>query len=551
MKVIAAILADFDATPLGTPCRLETVIAGETVLRRTLRRVLAARHIASVHLLASVAQAERARAAVGDLDVKVETHDAAPVPWVHHVAAGRKWALDGWRGGIGGLTVFDEWIHPWLLEALARREQAVAIAAIPSNAPLLDPAMLDRLIDHFRTVSDDVRMVFTQSAPGLTAPVLLPALLADLAKVIQPLGRVMAYHPAEPHKDMVMQPCFLSPEAVVSRARGRMLADTQAGIERIEAVLREAGAAGNGAAPAALSAEAVSQWLTGHKHEEPLPLPAEVEIELTTRDPLASSTLRPRGGALGDERGPMDLAMLERLTGELASRDDMRVVLGGFGDPLLHPRFVDVLSMCRRAGLFGLAVRTPLVALDEAALRALIDARVDVVNVLIDAATPETYLRIHNADHFAAVTANVERLIEAQRDNRGLPLVVCEMIKCHATYAEIEPFYDHWLNRTGGAVIAGPSDFAGQFPDVAVMDMTPPSRRPCERIFHRAIVLADGRVTVCDQDFRGLHALGTLAESSLSALWNSEGMSRVRRSHLDGADDAMPLCPRCREWHRP
>jgi radical SAM protein with 4Fe4S-binding SPASM domain len=116
---------------------------------------------------------------------------------------------------------------------------------------------------------------------------------------------------------------------------------------------------------------------------------------------------------------------------------------------------------------------------------------------------------------------------------------------------EMEPFYDQWTAKAGSAVIVGPSDYAGQLKDLSVMNMAPPTRFACERIFTRAMVLADGRVTVCDQDFRGLHAVGSLATNSLSTLWTSEAMAAVRHSHQAGTYDGMPLCTACREWHRP
>lgn len=115
---------------------------------------------------------------------------------------------------------------------------------------------------------------------------------------------------------------------------------------------------------------------------------------------------------------------------------------------------------------------------------------------------------------------------------------------------DLEQFYDHWLSRGGAAVIAGPSDYAGQWPSLAVMDMAPPTRGPCRRIFSRLTVLADGRVLMCEQDFKGLHPVGTLGDGGLSAAWQS-GLQTIRQAHLAGEWDGLPLCPACHEWHRP
>src|SRR5690606_35828897 len=99
----------------------------------------------------------------------------------------------------------------------------------------------------------------------------------------------------------------------------------------------------------------------------------------------------------------------------------------------------------------------------------------------------------HGADRFEEVMAGVEALLQAarQREHGGVPLVVPEMIKTRRTMGEMEAFYDAWLTRGCTPVIAGPSDYAGRRPDLAVMDMSPPTRTPCRRLFRRCMVLAD------------------------------------------------------------
>jgi hypothetical protein len=49
------------------------------------------------------------------------------------IASSRKWSLDSWRGGLGGSTVFDESLHPWLLDALARRALANRRESVPRH----------------------------------------------------------------------------------------------------------------------------------------------------------------------------------------------------------------------------------------------------------------------------------------------------------------------------------------------------------------------------------------------------------------------------------
>ncbi len=548
MRTIAVIEADFTHGALGTPARLNDDLLGETVLRRTLKRTLAAKRIGCVHLVVHHREKALAEAAVAGLDVTVQTHDAGPVPWREMIASGRKWSMDAWRGGLAGSSVFDESLNPWVISAICQMDHAEAIVAVPPAAPLLDPGLLDRLVEHYEQVRGEMRLVFTQTAPGLSAMVFQPALVAELAKLGQPLCRVMAYRPEEPRKDLAQQSAFYSVPAEMTHAVGRCIADTGWALQRVARILRDTGHAGDAEAP---DADTVSRWLSEHKYDQVGALPEEIEIELTIEDPLPNTTLRPRGSAVGP-RGPMSMELFKRLIDELAGRDDARIVLGGFGDPLQHPQWAAMVDYARQGGILGIAVRTTGVTLDARCVEALVTSRVDVLNVLVDAMTAGTYRVVHNADSHQQVLANVEAVCQAiHQHQQPQPLIVCEMAKTRATIGEMEQFYDHWVSKTGSAFLAGPSHYARQWPDLAVMSMAPPSRAVCHRLFFRTLVLADGRVTVCDQDFKGSHSIGSLADSSLSSLWTGPAMTAVRRSHLDRRFDGMPLCPACEEWHRP
>ncbi|MBI4581980.1 MAG: SPASM domain-containing protein [Planctomycetes bacterium] len=548
MKVIAAITADFERTFLGLPSRLNAELRGESVIRRTIKRLQRARQPASVHLLVDVGQEATARAAVAGLEVTVETHHAGEPPWRQYVASGRKWSLDSWRGGLAGTTVYDEFVHPWLLEALARRERADAVVDVPAAAPLLDPGLLDAMVQHYAKVHEDTRLGLAQTAPGLSGIVYRTEMLSSLTAGCLPPGRTMAYQPDSPQQDVLVQSCTCATEAAISHAWGRCIADTSTAMRRLELMLDEVRTANGGGTPDAL---AISRWLLANRHAPLHALPDETEVEITTEDPLPFSSLRPRGPALG-RGGEMDFDTFKRIVDELAVCDDRLLVLGGFGDPLLHPQWPEFIRYAREAGILGIAVRTTAVNLDDAAIDAFLAVGVDVLCVLLDAATAATYRRVHQVDAFDRVVANVNRFCEIQNQRPcPRPLVVCELTKTHDTMDEMEAFYDHWTRKTGSVVIAGPSRYAGAWPDRAVLNMAPPTRSACSRLNHRAMILADGRMTLCDQDFRGEHAASSLRQASLAQLWNGDPMTRARRLHAEGRYETVDLCRACDEWHRP
>lgn len=558
-KTLAVMLVDLERTPLGTRSRLAEELGGVPVLQRTAERVLAARRLdGGLAALAPRAQAEAVRGLLAGTAAQVVPHEAPAAPWAKLVRVARKWSLDGWRGGLGGTTSLDEYLHPALIDGLLKHMPADRIMAFPPAAAALDPALIDRMIDHHDAVDDDARMTFTQAPPGVAGAIFDASLIREMAEKNVPPGWILSYKPDAPRKDLAFFSCCCQIPAALSHAAGRLIADTDRSLARVAALLSDHPDA---------DGETLGRWLAEHERTAVPPLPHEVEIELTTDDPFPNARLRPRGQRVG-RRGPIPLETVEQAAEELARFDDARVVLGGFGEPLRHPRFAEVLAALRRCGVYAVAVRTSGVDLSDAAVDALIEHGADVLNVLIDGWSDETYAAMMAPGDLAPASRDgvLERIgrLERVRIERQspAPVVVPEMVKARPTVHELAAFFDGWIRQLGAVSVTGYSHYGGQVEDLSVMSMAPPVRTACRRIRSRCLILADGRVTVCDQDFRGVQVLGRLGRLTpdgrsqprvtLGELWTGPAMQRIREAHAAGRfDQAMPLCAGCEEWHRP
>ena len=552
MKLIATIQADLRVTPLGTRSRLADELVGIPVLRRTIERVRRIQGIDSIHLLCPVDNLDRCSGLVEGLSVRVHPYDAPPAPWASLVRAARKWSLDGWRGGIGGTTCFDEFTDARLLHGLMLETKADAVFSVPPSAVILDAALAEAMIERFTSIREDTRLMFAQTPPGLTGLVLDASLVGELAEKNIPVGWVFSYKPDTPLKDLIFQPCCFEIPPEARYAAGRMLADTERSMERLTALLR---------AHEDPDLATAGRWLIEEERTTTERLPREVEIELTTDDPYPDTLLRPRGSRV-ERRGPVDLGIIGAIAMELAAYDDSLIVLGGFGDPLRHPRFADVLAAIRTAGretggVYGLAVRTNAVDLSDSTIEALIAHEVEVLEVTLDAWTPELYGRLQSPSDPAAadldtVLARLDRLAELRQQRQGArPIVVPHLTKMLENVQEMDDFHDGWIRRVGAVVIAGYSRHAGSMPDRSVIHMAPSPREACRRIRSRCVVLADGRVTMCDQDVNGRHAVGSVGEQSLGDIWLGSAFEEVREAHRRGDFQATPLCAACDDWHRP
>jgi len=561
VRVVAALNADLDQTPLGTKSRLADELAGVPILRRTIQRITRTPSVQGVYVFCPTAQRDRIAKLIDGTGATVCQHNAGPPPWATLIRTARKWSLDGWRGGIGGATSFDESTDPRLLAGLLNTAQTDAVLCVPPAAALFDPKLAERIIGHRREIQGDAKMTFAQAPPGLTAILLDADVIKELDSKSLPVGAIFAYKPAAPQKDMIFEPCCCPTSASIRFATGRLIADTDRAIARMQQLLTEG---------ADTDAETIGQRLVEMDERGSEPRPIEVEIELTTDDPYPDNLHRPRGKRV-PPRDPMSLDCIARVADELCRCDDMLCVLGGFGDPLRHPDFPAVLKALRPAdhtGVFGLAVRTCAADLTDDLITELLDHRVDILNVTLDAWTPQTYAhvqdparsqsgRVRCADqetdaNLAKVLANLDRLAAMKVERQSVaPLVVPELCKSRETIDEMDAFYNGWMDRLGIACITGFNHYGHRLTDRSVIRMAPSTRTPCRRVRSRAMILANGNLTLCDQDFEGTSTIGNVMVATLGDLWGGPTLCDARKAHLANSPELPSLCLKCDEWHRP
>jgi radical SAM protein with 4Fe4S-binding SPASM domain len=144
--------------------------------------------------------------------------------------------------------------------------------------------------------------------------------------------------------------------------------------------------------------------------------------------------------------------------------------------------------------------------------------------------------------------ANLAKLAGATGARGGVPLVVPRLLKVRETIPEMESFFDFWIERCGWAVMDYPTDRAGAVPFAGVVEMAPPKRKACRRIWERMHLRADGAATACDQDVCGKLRVGHIEQGSLLQLW--QALSPLRGAHAEGRWAEGSPCATCKEWHR-
>jgi MoaA/NifB/PqqE/SkfB family radical SAM enzyme len=117
----------------------------------------------------------------------------------------------------------------------------------------------------------------------------------------------------------------------------------------------------------------------------------------------------------GPPYGPpafMDFDLFTRLIDQFPDLTELQ--LQGLGEPMMHPRFFDMVAYAVARGI-KVGTNTNLTLLNTRRAEQCITSGLGELHASIDGATAETYEAIRVRSHFDRIVANLERLMAARR----------------------------------------------------------------------------------------------------------------------------------------
>jgi MoaA/NifB/PqqE/SkfB family radical SAM enzyme len=294
-------------------------------------------------------------------------------------------------------------------------------------------------------------------------------------------------------------------------------------------------------------------------------VPPGLEIELTNRCNLAcvqclrSKGLRPY--ALGDITFENYTRILDQFP------HVVNLNLNGFGEPLLHPEFVRIVSHTRAVRPWcKIGIYDNGMLLDDEKVEGLIESGLTEINVSIDAALPDTYRRVRRGGKLPILHDNLRRLVRRRREARSrFPLLGVNFVMLNENEGELVPFIEQaaemgvdfincityatydwgFANRRSPANYARELELASarlaalglrcrSFPSDDLSWADPHRPFDCGFFWGEALrITYAGDVTLgCCTPFRETYSYGNVLRSSFREIWNNEQFQHNRRLAL-------------------
>ncbi|HEB71925.1 MAG TPA: radical SAM protein [Nitrospirae bacterium] len=257
------------------------------------------------------------------------------------------------------------------------------------------------------------------------------------------------------------------------------------------------------------------------------------------------------------KKGPMSMGVFKAIVDVMApfSGEIEKVDLFGLGEPLLDPHIFDRIAYMKKRGFTNLAISTNADLLNEDKRERLLYTGVETVIFSVDGVSKRTHESIRPGVTFERVVGNCAAAIKLRDDSSYPTRFVIRFIRQESNLDEWEGFKEYWapklsfdkgdliiaydMNTMGGEV----SSKENLVSDKIDRDI---EKAPCNQVFERLIVLSDGTVPLCCEDTpKFKYAQGSALETPPIDIFNSTGFENIRRLHLDGEKNRIPLCAQC------
>ncbi len=283
----------------------------------------------------------------------------------------------------------------------------------------------------------------------------------------------------------------------------------------------------------------------------PLAYPDRLYLESTNACNLRCIMCPTGQGLARRKKGFLDWDLFRQIIDEMAPHVSM-TTLHIWGEPLLHPRLVEMVAYCRQHRLHS-EISTNAVLLTPELGQALIEAGLGAIYLCLDGVTAETYEHVRREASFERTRENILKFLELRNraGDKG-PRTKLQIIEIAPTADQIETFKRIWSVPGVDQINVKAFDSWGD--QIASISALRPGERPalppryhCPNLWYHAHIYWDGTLVCCDRDFDARYPLGNVADGVMKA-WRGPAMTRLRLKHINHDLDDVPSCGPCVEW---
>ncbi len=222
------------------------------------------------------------------------------------------------------------------------------------------------------------------------------------------------------------------------------------------------------------------------------------------------------------------------------------------GEPLAHPDGYDMIEAAVKYSGVYVTLTTNGKIMNEKRTTRLLDAGVHLIDISIDAFSPETYSKIRVNGNLEVTRTNVLRLIQWVRESGVKTKVVVSFVEQPQNSHETAAFESFWKNQGADFVVIrrlhSCSGAVQELADMRRQSLSHIKRRPCLYPWERIVINARGDLAFCPSDWVHGSYIADYRNTTIHAEWQGEFYTSLRKAHLDNNYVKHSFCGNCPDW---
>lgn len=243
--------------------------------------------------------------------------------------------------------------------------------------------------------------------------------------------------------------------------------------------------------------------------------------------------------------GFMSFELFTKIANEAADMGVHEVAMGLGGEPLLHPRLIEMVKYVRSKGLL-VSFNTNAELLSQQKSQDILEGGLDEIIFSVDGANKETYENIRLRGNYDITIKNIKKFLSLKENLKlARPKTILQTIIMKDTKDQIGAIVDMWHPLVDEVKVVPVTEY-GSISGLSLVHGDRDSHKiPCSLLWFSMSVLWNGDVTICCNDIGGELVIGNALENDLGSLWNSNKLNGIRRIHRKGEWEKVPRCNKC------
>jgi len=222
------------------------------------------------------------------------------------------------------------------------------------------------------------------------------------------------------------------------------------------------------------------------------------------------------------------------------------------GEPLTHPQIYEMLEYATRNSGVIVTLTTNGTLMTEKRIERLLTAGVDVIDISLDAFTPETYAKIRVNGNLNVTRGNVLKLIQMSQKSSSSTKVVVSYVEQPQNFHETNEFEAFWKdNGAEYVVIRRLHSCSGANTELAEVKRNNNAnqvRRACLYPWERIVLNPNGDLAFCPSDWVHGSFIADYRTTTIYETWQGEFYQKLREAHLSNNFANHKFCGQCPDW---